>query len=96
MEEAIAGLEQVSRRASGDRDLPYDAALSSLDLSRALAESWGVQRRCRSWQWTMGSIFKAKKIHREALASLKLFCEAAQQGAPRWSRPSGSSRRLNR
>ena len=77
MEEAIAGLEQVSRDFL-DRDMPYDAALSSLDLSVLWLKA-GRTAEVRELAVAMGAIFKAKKIDREALASLKLFCDAARQ-----------------
>lgn len=77
MEEAIAGLEQVSRDFR-ERDMPYDAALSALDLSVLWLKD-GRTAEVRELAVAMGSIFKAKKIDREALASLKLFCDAARQ-----------------
>jgi hypothetical protein len=76
-EEAIAGLEQVSRDF-WDRDMPYDAALSSLDLSVLYLKA-GRTAEVRELAVAMGSIFKAKGIDPEALAALRLFCEAARQ-----------------
>lgn len=76
-QEAIARLEQV-RRDFADRDLPYDAALSSLDLALlwlAAGRTAEVRELARGMAW----IFASKKIHREALAALSLFCEAARQ-----------------
>lgn len=77
--EAVAGLERV-RQAFTDRQLPYDAALSSLDL----AVMWlkvGRTAEVRELAIDMAWIFKAKGIAREAVAALTLFCEAAQQEA---------------
>lgn len=79
IEEAIAGIEQVRGDFLG-RELPYDAALASLDL----AVLWlTVQRtgEVRDLAVAMEGIFKAKGIAREALAALRLFCEAAMQEA---------------
>ena len=76
-EQAIAILEQVQRDFTA-RGLPYDAALASLDL----ALLWLEQRRTaevRELAMGMRWIFKAQGIDREALAALKLFCEAARQ-----------------
>jgi transcriptional regulator with XRE-family HTH domain len=77
VEAATAGLEQV-RGVFTARELPYDAALASLDL----AVLWLKEDRTtevRDLALAMGWIFKAKGIDREALAALSLFCEAAWQ-----------------
>ncbi|HEY2291021.1 MAG TPA: hypothetical protein VGM86_10000 [Thermoanaerobaculia bacterium] len=73
-EEAIAGLEQVGRDFTA-RELPYDAALSSLDLAVLWLEA-GRTAEVKRLAAAMGWIFKAKGIDREALAALKLFCDA--------------------
>ena len=77
MEEGIAGLEQVSRDFI-DREMPYDAALSSLDLSVLWLKA-GRTAEVRELAVSMGRIFVAKRIDREALSALQLFCDAAQQ-----------------
>ena len=74
-EEAIAGLEQVSRDFLA-HDLPYEAALSSLDRAVLLLEA-GRTTDVRDLALAMQRIFRAKRIDREALAALGLFCEAA-------------------
>jgi transcriptional regulator with XRE-family HTH domain len=78
-EEAIAGLETV-RREFTDRPIPipYDAALSSLELSVLYLEE-GRTGEVKTLALEMGEIFKSQGIAREALASLKLFSEAAQK-----------------
>jgi transcriptional regulator with XRE-family HTH domain len=76
-EEAIAGLAQVGRDFTA-RELPYDAALSSLDLSVLWLKA-GRTAEVRELAVAMGWIFKAKGIDREALAALRLFCDAARQ-----------------
>ncbi|HSK76708.1 MAG TPA: hypothetical protein VLQ45_09640 [Thermoanaerobaculia bacterium] len=75
--DAMAGLEQV-RRDFTVRSLPYDAALSSLDLSVLLLQE-GRTVEVRELALAMGWIFKAQGIAREALAALQLFCDAARQ-----------------
>lgn len=75
VEEAHAGLEQVIRDFA---DLPYEAALASLDLA-ALYLDGGRTGDVKELALAMGGIFEAKGIAREALAALTLFCEAAKQ-----------------
>jgi transcriptional regulator with XRE-family HTH domain len=78
-DEAVAGLEQV-RRDFTVRELPYDAALSSLDLAVLWLQA-GRTAEVKELAVAMGWIFKAKGIQREALAALGLFYEAALQEA---------------
>jgi tetratricopeptide (TPR) repeat protein len=77
VEEAMHGLEQVVREFT-DLPLPYEAALAALDLAVLYLEA-GRTTEVKALAETMGSIFKAKGITREALAALSCFCEAAQQ-----------------
>jgi hypothetical protein len=75
--EAMASLEQVRRYFTHHR-LAYDAALSGLDLALVWLEvgrTAGVRELAAGMAW----IFNAKKIEREALAALRLFCEAAER-----------------
>jgi tetratricopeptide (TPR) repeat protein len=74
-DEAVARLEQV-RWEFTKRELPYDAALSTLDLAVLHLED-GRTREVKALAGEMAPIFKARGIAREALASLKLFCDAA-------------------
>ena len=76
-DEAIAGLEHVCQYFTF-RALPYDAALSSLDLA-LLWLSAGRAAEVRVLAVTMDWIFTAKGIDREAQASLTIFCDAARQ-----------------
>jgi tetratricopeptide (TPR) repeat protein len=78
-EEAIAGLEQVGREFTA-REMPYDAALSGLDLAVLLLKA-GRTGEVKELAIAMGWIFKSQGIAREALASLQLFCDAARQEA---------------
>jgi tetratricopeptide (TPR) repeat protein len=77
MEEAVAGLEQVCREFAA-RELPYDAALASLDLA-VLYLKESRTAAVRDLALAMGRIFKMKGIDREALAAFSLFCDAARQ-----------------
>ena len=77
--DAITGLEQV-RGDFTTRRMPYDAALSGLDLAVLLLKdrrTAEVKELADAMVW----IFKAKGIAREALAALQLFCDAALQEA---------------
>lgn len=76
-EEALAGLEEVSRDFNR-LDLPYEAALASLDLA-VLYLKEGQTAEVKRLAVAMCEIFEAKGIAREALAALALFCEAARQ-----------------
>jgi transcriptional regulator with XRE-family HTH domain len=76
-EQAITNLEQV-RQDFTARELPYDAALASLDLAALLLEAertTEVRNLARALAW----IFQAQGITREALAALTFFCDAAQR-----------------
>jgi tetratricopeptide (TPR) repeat protein len=77
--DAIDGLEQVRRYFTAHK-LPYDAALSALDLA-VLWLQVGRTAEVKELALGMAWIFLSKKIHREALAALTVFCEAAQQEA---------------
>ena len=77
VEEAEAGFEQV-RQAFLDHDLPYVAAVASLDLAVLWLRA-GRTAEVRELAAEMEVVFRAKKIRREALAAILLFCEAAKQ-----------------
>jgi tetratricopeptide (TPR) repeat protein len=74
-EKAVSLLDQV-RGDFTALHLPYDAALSSLDLSVLFLEA-GQTRKVRELAVAMAWIFTAQGIEREALAALTLFCQAA-------------------
>ena len=76
-EEAMAGLETV-REAFTQRRLPYDAALVSLDLAVLWLKA-GRTAQVKELTGALRWVFQEKGIEREALASLKLFCDAARQ-----------------
>jgi transcriptional regulator with XRE-family HTH domain len=76
-EEAKAGLEQVIQEFTGLK-LAYEAALAGLDqavLSLKEGRTAEVKALAEAMRW----IFKAKRITREALEALRLFCDAARQ-----------------
>ena len=75
--EARAAFAQA-RREFRARELAYDYALVSLDLSLVLLTSGrpgDVRRLAEEMVW----IFSAQGIHREALAALQVFCTAARE-----------------
>lgn len=76
-QEAMDRLEQVWDDFT-ERLLPYDAALSALDLAVLKLED---RRPVREMSLGLAWIFSSKKIHREALVALGLFCQAAKQEA---------------
>jgi len=77
--EAMAIFVEVQREFARLR-LPYDAALVSLELAVLWLEA-GRTAEVRELALEMAWIFKAKKIAREALAALRLFCDAAGRDA---------------
>ncbi len=77
--QATQKLERV-RQELTKRRLHYDAALASLDLAVLLLEA-GRTAEVRELAMAMTWIFEAKRIRREALVALRLFCEAAEREA---------------
>ncbi len=74
---ARSRFEQV--RGSFTRpELSYDHALVSLDLSAVLLEQ-GETRKVRTIADEMLPVFRSQQVHREALAALGIFCEAARR-----------------
>ncbi|MDP9119963.1 MAG: hypothetical protein M3O15_01105 [Acidobacteriota bacterium] len=77
--EALTAFNQV-RRSFREHRLAYDYALVSLNLSLLLLEqkrTAEVAAVAAEMLW----IFKAQAVHREALAALRVFCEAAKRQA---------------
>ncbi len=75
-EEAVIALVQL-RAEFAARGIAYDAALATLELTVLYLE----QRRTREVKILarqMAPMFRGQGLHREALAALKLFCEAAE------------------
>ena len=77
--EAVEALSQV-RAGFADEGIAYDAALATLELAVVHLEQ-GRTREVKMLARQMAPIFKAQGVHREALAALKLFCEAAEKEA---------------
>lgn len=75
--EAEAAFRQVQGQFRDDR-LPYDYALVSLDLALLLLDQ-GRTAEVRALADEMVWIFSNEGIAREALAALRLFCEAARK-----------------
>jgi transcriptional regulator with XRE-family HTH domain len=76
-EDAICRLEQVSEDFTA-HELPYEAALSSLDLAVLWLKA-GRNGEVAQLAVAMKGIFDAKGIDGAALEALGLFCEAARQ-----------------
>jgi tetratricopeptide (TPR) repeat protein len=77
--EAMAIFVEVAREFTR-RKLPYDAALVSLELAVLWLEA-GRTAEVRELALEMAWIFQAKKMAPEALAALRLFCDAAGRDA---------------
>ncbi len=78
-EEALQALEPV-RRYFTTEQIAYDAALASLEVAVLYLEAgWTgeVKRLAEEMVW----VFKAQGVKEEALAALRLFCEAAEREA---------------
>jgi transcriptional regulator with XRE-family HTH domain len=85
-EEAIAALAGV-RQVFLDQKIAYDYALVSLELATLHLEQ-GRTRLVQEMAEEMAWIFKGEKVHKEALAALRLFQEAARMEKARaeWTR----------
>lgn len=79
IEEGHAALTQVAAEFRA-RELAYDGALVNLELSVVELDQ-GRSARVKQRAVEMWWIFRAGGLHREALAALELFCQAAQQEA---------------
>jgi tetratricopeptide (TPR) repeat protein len=75
--EAYAAFQQVRREFTA-RELAYDGALVSLELALLLLEQ-GRAAEVRGLAGEMVWIFRAQGVHRETLAALQLFWDAARK-----------------
>lgn len=71
---------EQARRTFKEVKLGYDYSLVSLDLAMLLLKE-GRTTEVREIATEMIWIFKSEAVHREALAALKIFCEAAKREA---------------
>lgn len=76
-ERAVATLDQV-RRDFEAREFPFDYALVSLDLT-LLYRDQGLFAQIKILAAEILRIFRAQQVHREAIAAVILFQEAAEQ-----------------
>jgi tetratricopeptide (TPR) repeat protein len=74
---AIEALTQVRAEFTALK-LTYDAALSTLELASLYLEE-GRTSEVKALAREMAPIFKAQGVHKEALAALRLFCEAVER-----------------
>ena len=77
--EAVEALSQV-RAGFAAEGIAYDTALATLELAIVHLQQ-GRTREVKALVRQMAPIFKAQGVHREALAALKLFCEAVETEA---------------
>ena len=77
LEEAAAGLESVAGEFAA-LGIAFDAALACLDLAK-LCLRQGRAAEVKRLAGQMVEIFKAQNVHREALAAVILFQQAAEQ-----------------
>jgi hypothetical protein len=75
--EAGEAFRQV-RNAFAARGIAYDAALATLELS-VIYLNEGRTADVRTLAREMAPVFRAQGVHREALAALQVFCEAAER-----------------
>jgi len=79
--EAEEAFEQTRQKfASFDPPLALDYALVSLDLAHLFLEQ-SRTAEARTLADEMAWIFSSQGVHREALAALQVFCEAARRDA---------------
>jgi tetratricopeptide (TPR) repeat protein len=76
---ARKSFEQV-RNTFARPELSYDHALVSMELSTVLLKQ-GENAQVRALADEMLRIFQSQNVHREALAALQIFCEAAKRDA---------------
>lgn len=79
LDAARAGFEQVQSTFQKP-ELSYDFALVSVDLSLVLLKQ-GETRLVRHIAEEMAFIFQSQQVHSQALAALRIFCEAAKREA---------------
>ena len=70
------GLLAEVRRELSERGMGYDAALASLELAALYADQ-GRTAELRELAWELPPLFRSRDVHREALAALTLFHQAA-------------------
>lgn len=75
--EGISALEQVWREFH-QRGMAFDAALAALELA-ALRLRRGESGHVRALARQIRPVFESQEVHREALAALAFFCQAAEQ-----------------
>ena len=76
-QEALPALEQVRRYFSENR-IAYDAAVASLEVAVLYLEEERT-REVKKLVEEMFWVFQGQCVHQEALAALRLFCEAARK-----------------
>jgi tetratricopeptide (TPR) repeat protein len=78
-DEAVAAFRQVQEELTS-RNIPFDAALVSLELAVLWLDE-GRTKEVKELALSMAWIFDSQEVHKEALAALTLFREAALKEA---------------
>ncbi len=76
--EQAEGIFREVRRSFGEKEMAFDAALATLDLAEVYARQ-GRSAEMQGLAQEMLPIFKSRELHREAIAALILFQQAAEK-----------------
>ena len=76
--EQAEGIFREVRRSFSEKEMAFDAALATLDLAEVYARQ-GRSTEMQGLAQEMLPIFKSRELHREAIAALILFQQAAEK-----------------
>jgi tetratricopeptide (TPR) repeat protein len=76
--EQAEGIFREVRRSFGEKEMAFDAALATLDLAGVYARQ-GRSAEMQGLAQEMLPIFQSRELHREAIAALILFQQAAEK-----------------
>jgi tetratricopeptide (TPR) repeat protein len=76
--EQAEGIFREVRRSFGEKEMAYDAALATLDLAAVYARQ-GRSAEMQPLAQEMLPIFESRELHREAIAALIMFQQAAER-----------------
>jgi len=78
--EQAEGIFREVRRSFGEKEMAFDAALATLDLAGVYARQ-GRSAEMQGLAQEMLPIFKSRELHREAIAALIMFQQAAEKNS---------------
>ncbi|HEV7516307.1 MAG TPA: tetratricopeptide repeat protein [Thermoanaerobaculia bacterium] len=78
--EQAEGIFREVRRSFGEKEMAYDAALATLDLAGVYARQ-GRSAEMQPLAQEMLPIFESRELHREAIAALIMFQQAAERNS---------------